>query len=36
MEYLIAIIILLGLDFFVLDQRGCLMGIPRKTRIESR
>ena len=26
----------LGLDFFVLDQRGCLMGIPRKTRIESR
>ena len=26
----------LGLDFFVLDQWGCLMGIPRKTRIESR
>lgn len=26
----------LGLDFFALDQRGCLMGIPRKTRIESR
>ncbi len=26
----------LGLDFFVVDKRGCLMGIPRKTRLESR